>query len=43
MEVALGVNRRTLQRDLKQLVAGGFVKEVGRAPTDPTRHYEPLL
>jgi len=43
METALGVNRRTLQRDLKQLVVGGFAREVGSGPTDPTRHYEPLL
>jgi Fic family protein len=43
MEAALGVNRRTLQRDLKQLVVGGFAREVGSGPTDPTRHYEPLL
>jgi len=42
METALGINRRTLQRDLKQLVAEGFVREVGSGPTDPTRHYEPL-
>ena len=43
MEAALAVNRRTLQRDLKQLAAKGFVREVGSGPTDPTRHYEPLL
>lgn len=43
MEVELKVNRRTLQRDLKQLVDKGFAREVGSGPTDPTRHYEPLL
>ena len=43
MEAALDVNRRTLQRDLTQLVEKGFVREVGSGPTDPTRHYEPLL
>jgi len=43
MEVELRVNRRTLQRDLKQLVDKGFAREVGSGPTDPTRHYRPLL
>ena len=43
MEVELRVNRRTLQRDLKQLVDKGFALEVGSGPTDPTRHYRPLL
>jgi len=43
LEAALGVNRRTLQRDLRQLVTEGFAREVGSGPTDPTRHYEPLL
>ncbi|HKY35607.1 MAG TPA: Fic family protein [Polyangiaceae bacterium] len=33
------VIRRTLQRDLKQLVDAGLVSEVGQGPTDPTRHY----
>lgn len=36
-------NRRTLQRDLRLLVEKGFVREVGTGPTDPTKHYEPLL
>ena len=31
-------NRRTLQRDLRGLVAKGLIREVGQ-PTDPTRHY----
>ncbi len=34
-----GVARRTLQRDLKLLVEGGLVAEVGSGSTDPTRHY----
>lgn len=33
-----GTNRRTLQRDLRGLVEGGLIREVGQA-TDPTRHY----
>jgi Fic family protein len=33
------VARRTLQRDLKQLVEAGLIGEVGQGPTDPTRHY----
>ena len=37
--LCLGTNRRTLQRDLKALVAKGLVAEAGTAPTDPTRHY----
>ncbi len=42
MEVALNVNRRTLQRDLKRC---GRPRQRGRPPrpADPTRHYEPLL
>lgn len=36
-------NRRTLQRDLRLLVEKGFVREVGTGPTDPTKHYEPIL
>jgi Fic family protein len=32
-------NRRTLQRDLKVLVAKGLLVERGSGPTDPTRHY----
>jgi predicted HTH transcriptional regulator len=31
-------SRRTLQRDLRGLVASGLISEVGQA-TDPTRHY----
>jgi Fic family protein len=42
-EQKLGVNRRTLQRDLKLLVEKGFVKEIGTGPTDPTKYYQPLL
>jgi Fic family protein len=34
-----GVNRRTLQRDLKVLVEKGLLVERGTGPTDPTRHY----
>jgi Fic family protein len=33
------IARRTVQRDLKHLVAAGLIGEVGQAPTDPTRHY----
>lgn len=40
---ALKGNRRTLQRDLKVLVQKRLVREIGASPTDPTRHYEPLL
>jgi Fic family protein len=42
-EAALKENRRTLQRDLKLLVDKGFAREVGTGPTDPTKHYEPVL
>jgi len=42
-EATLKVNRRTLQRDLKLLAEKGFAREVGTSPTDPTRHYEPIL
>jgi cell filamentation protein, protein adenylyltransferase len=41
-EEELKVNRRTLQRDLKLLVEKGLVSEVGTAPTDPTKYYQPL-
>jgi Fic family protein len=34
-----GVNRRTLQRDLKVMVDKGLLVERGSGPTDPTRHY----
>lgn len=34
-----GVNRRTLQRDLKAMVKKGLIVERGSGPTDPTRHY----
>jgi len=34
-----GVNRRTLQRDLKSLVDKGLFVERGTGPTDPMRHY----
>ncbi|WP_437601024.1 hypothetical protein WMF28_05525 [Sorangium sp. So ce590] len=33
------VARRTLQRDLKALMEAGLIADVGRGPTDPTRHY----
>jgi Fic family protein len=42
-EEELKMNRRTLQRDLKLLVEKGLVREIGTGPTDPTKHYEPLL
>lgn len=35
-----GVNRRTLQRDLKLLVDKELLVERGTGPTDPTRHYQ---
>ena len=34
-----GTNRRTLQRDLKDLVVKGLLAEAATGPTDPTRHY----
>ncbi len=34
-----GVNRRTLQRDLKSLLDKGLLVEAGSGPTDPTRYY----
>ncbi len=43
LEAALRENRRTLQRDLKLLVDGRFIREVGTGPTDPTKYYEPVL
>lgn len=42
-EEGLKENRRTLQRDLKVLVGQGLVREIGTGPTDPTKHYEPVL
>jgi len=36
-----GVNRRTLQRDLKSLVDNSLLREIGTGPTDPNRHYVP--
>lgn len=35
-------NRRTLQRDLKNLLEAGVVEEVGSGTTDPTRYYRLL-
>ena len=32
-------NRRTLQRDLKDLANKGVFSERGTGPTDPTKHY----
>jgi Fic family protein len=34
-----GVSRRSLQRDIKAMVAKNLVREVGSRPTDPNRHY----
>ena len=34
-----GVNRRSLQRDLKVFLESDLIKETGTGPTDPTRHY----
>jgi len=42
-ETTLKVNRRTLQRDLKLLVENSFARALGTSPSDPTRHYEPIL
>lgn len=36
-----GVNRRTLQRDLKLLIQKGLIEERGTSPTDPTKRYVP--
>jgi Fic family protein len=36
-----GVNRRTLQRDLKDMVEKGLFDEHGTGPTDPTKRYVP--
>jgi len=36
-----GANRRTLQRDLKGLLARGILAERGTSTTDPTRRYVP--
>ena len=33
------ISRRTLQRDLKGLLALGLLKEIATGPTDPGRHY----
>jgi len=38
-ELCPDVNRRSLQRDLKGMVAKEIIAEVGVGPTDPTRHY----
>lgn len=42
-EISLAINRRTLIRDLKELVAKQFIREVATSPTDPTKYYESLL
>ncbi len=34
-----GVNRRSLQRDLKAFLKKGLINKTGTGPTDPTRHY----
>ena len=36
-----GVNRRSLQRDLKALLEKGPLREIGSGATDPKRHYLP--
>jgi Fic family protein len=38
-DACAGVNRRSLQRDLKLMVEKGLLVERGSGPTDPTRHY----
>jgi Fic family protein len=37
--VCPNVNRRSLQRDLKEMLAKGLIAEVGVGATDPGRHY----
>ncbi|NLX12113.1 MAG: Fic family protein, partial [Phycisphaerales bacterium] len=34
-----GVNRRSLQRDLKAMLVKGLLDESGTSPTDPTKRY----
>ncbi|NLX14361.1 MAG: hypothetical protein GXY44_12000 [Phycisphaerales bacterium] len=34
-----GINRRSLQRDLKALLDNGVLTEAGTSPTDPTKRY----
>ena len=34
-----GVNRRSLQRDLKAMLDKGLLAESGTSPTDPTKRY----
>jgi predicted HTH transcriptional regulator len=36
-----GVSRRSLQRDLKNLIDRRIIAEVGAGVTDPSRHYIP--
>jgi Fic family protein len=36
-----GIDRRTLQRDLKVLLEKGLIREVGSGRTDPNRSYVP--
>jgi Fic family protein len=38
-EICPEVNRRSLQRDLKDLFEKELIREVGAGSTDPTRHY----
>ena len=40
-EIALSINRRTLQRDFKLLVEEGLIREIASSPTDPAKYYEP--
>jgi len=34
-----GINRRSLQRDLKSMLDNGLLAEAGTSPTDPTKRY----
>jgi Fic family protein len=34
-----GINRRSLQRDLKSMLDSGVLAEAGNSPTDPTKRY----
>ena len=39
VQLCPSVTRRTLQRDLRELVAKGLIVESGGSETDPTRSY----
>ncbi len=39
LEKNLGINKRTLQRDLNKLIDMGLINVVGTSPTDPQKYY----